>query len=327
MHALRVSENMPTRPRAVSQVSHCAPVVPTMRPTTGSTVSQTHQMQTNQIVQIVVGTLCGAALAAACAAALVVWSGIYPVSATREHFQSVYGLLETTMRRSVQRHARDVQVPDLAQPARVARGAACYRLHCEQCHGGPGVAQGPIGRGMQPLPGPLADARQRWELREIYWITRHGIRMSGMPAWEFRLPEEDLWSLTAFLVRLPALGPADYAAATRREGEACEPSDAWRDAPPARAPDPQRGRMALSQYACSACHTIPGVTGSAPQVGPPLDGLARRPHIAGYLRNTPDNMVRWLRAPQAVDPRTAMPDLGVTEADARDMAAYLATLH
>lgn len=284
----------------------------------------------------VVLTLCSVAVAAAIGAAAFVWSGLYSVAATREHFQFVYSILETAMRQSVQRSARQVQVPpDLEAAVRVQRGAACFRDHCVQCHGAPGVAQGPIGRGMQPLPGPLVDAQLRWQPRELYWITRHGIRMSGMPAWEFRLAEEDLWALVAFVNRLPSMGPADYAAVTQagysgRPGAAATPacglSLAQRDAVPQRAPDLERGRTALSQYACAACHSIPGVTSSSPQVGPPLAGLATRTLIAGRLTNTPQNMVRWLRHPQQVDPLTAMPDLEVTEADARDMAAYLATL-
>ena len=83
----------------------------------------------------------------------------------------------------------------------------------------------------------------------------------------------------------------------------------------------------MTQYACNACHTIPGITGSSPQVGPPLKGLASRRVIAGKLVNTPDNLVKWLRHPKAVKPQTAMPDMGVSEADARDMAAYLGALH
>jgi cytochrome c2 len=98
------------------------------------------------------------------------------------------------------------------------------------------------------------------------------------------------------------------------------------DAASGRAPDVARGKLALTQYACSACHTIPGVVSSSPQVGPPLAGLARRTVIAGRLPNTQDNLVRWLRHPKLIDPQTAMPDLEVSEVDARDMAAYLATL-
>jgi cytochrome c1 len=87
--------------------------------------------------------------------------------------------------------------------------------------------------------------------------------------------------------------------------------------------DPARGRIALAQYGCRACHMIPGVTGSEVYVGRPLDNMARRRIIAGTLPNDQANLVRWIRNPQAVDPRTAMPVLGVSERDAIDMSAYL----
>jgi cytochrome c1 len=87
--------------------------------------------------------------------------------------------------------------------------------------------------------------------------------------------------------------------------------------------DPARGRIALAQYGCRACHMIPGVTGSKVYVGRPLDNMARRRIIAGTLPNDQANLVRWIRNPQAVDPRTAMPVLGVSERDALDMSAYL----
>lgn len=90
--------------------------------------------------------------------------------------------------------------------------------------------------------------------------------------------------------------------------------------------DAERGRIALTQYACHACHIIPGITGSRVYVGPPLAGLAKRPDIVGQLPNTPDNLLRWIRDPHSIDPHTAMPDLGVSEQHARDMVAFLNTL-
>jgi cytochrome c2 len=90
--------------------------------------------------------------------------------------------------------------------------------------------------------------------------------------------------------------------------------------------DPQRGRLALTQYACRACHQIPGVTGSDVHVGPSLKGLAGKRFIARDLPNTPANLARWIRDPHAIDPSTAMPALGVNETDARDIVAYLMTL-
>jgi mono/diheme cytochrome c family protein len=123
-------------------------------------------------------------------------------------------VLEQGMRYSVRRHAREVAVPPLGAPQQVARGALLYSVNCAQCHGAPGFAQAKIGQSMQPLPGPLVDASARWQPRELYWITRHGIKMSGMPAWEFHLSEADLWAVVAFMQVLPTLSARDYAAVT-----------------------------------------------------------------------------------------------------------------
>jgi cytochrome c len=87
--------------------------------------------------------------------------------------------------------------------------------------------------------------------------------------------------------------------------------------------DPENGRLLLRQFGCGTCHRIPGVATAEGNVGPPLDAIAHRVYLAGLLPNTPDNMVRWIRSPTSIDPRTAMPDLQVTEAHARDMTAYL----
>lgn len=89
---------------------------------------------------------------------------------------------------------------------------------------------------------------------------------------------------------------------------------------------PERGRDALQTYGCISCHTIPGVEGANGTVGPPLDFWSRRTYIAGEVPNTPEYLIKWIQAPQAIEPGTAMPLLGVSRQDARDMAAYLYTL-
>lgn len=91
--------------------------------------------------------------------------------------------------------------------------------------------------------------------------------------------------------------------------------------------DPARGARALGAYGCGSCHVIPGADGANGRVGPPLTGFGRRTYVAGLLPNTQENLVHWIRQPQAVSPGNAMPDLGVTDRDARDIAAYLYTLH
>lgn len=88
----------------------------------------------------------------------------------------------------------------------------------------------------------------------------------------------------------------------------------------------EAGRVALSNYGCNTCHTIPGVMDARGLVGPPLSQIANRIYVAGVLPNTPDNLIRWIENPPGINPRTAMPNLGVGEADARNIAAYLYTL-
>ncbi len=90
--------------------------------------------------------------------------------------------------------------------------------------------------------------------------------------------------------------------------------------------DPQRGEALIRNYGCGSCHTIPGIYNARGLVGPPLMYFSRRTMIAGELPNSPDNLVRWLRNPKAVEPRTAMPDLGLSNDQAQDIAAYLYTL-
>jgi putative membrane protein len=89
---------------------------------------------------------------------------------------------------------------------------------------------------------------------------------------------------------------------------------------------PERGRVAFRRYGCGTCHTVAKVPGATGLVGPPLDGIGARAYIAGVLTNTPDNLERWIQAPRQVDPLTAMPDVGVSPDDARDLAAFLYTL-
>ena len=87
--------------------------------------------------------------------------------------------------------------------------------------------------------------------------------------------------------------------------------------------DPEIGETAIQQYACVTCHTIPGAVGPDTWIGPSLRHIGTRTYLAGILPNTPDNMIAWLMDPKAIAPDSAMPDLGVTEAHARDIAAYL----
>ena len=90
--------------------------------------------------------------------------------------------------------------------------------------------------------------------------------------------------------------------------------------------DPRRGVDAIGRYGCGVCHDIPGIKNAKATVGPPLAGIARRTYLAGRIINTPADMIRWIQHPQKIEPGTAMPEMNVNDADARDIAAYLYTL-
>jgi mono/diheme cytochrome c family protein len=270
-------------------------------------------------VLVVIGCLIAGALGMG---AIVLYAGFYNIAATHQHFRPTFWLLKVGLRESVERRARRVDVPALDDPALAERGLSLYSTQCAQCHGAPGVSPELFALGLTPVPTNLAHSTRERTPAELYWVVRNGIKMTGMPAWEFRLADRDLWAVVAFLRELPHLSPAQYAARASAASRASFPTADESNG----AGDSKRGKVALEQYACATCHRIPGVVGEQAPVGPPLDGVALRQYLGGFIENTPQNMIRWLRAPQSLHPGTAMPNLGVSERDARDMAAYLSTL-
>jgi cytochrome c1 len=90
--------------------------------------------------------------------------------------------------------------------------------------------------------------------------------------------------------------------------------------------NPDRAPALITHYGCAACHSIPGIRFPRTLVGPPLDRFATRTFIAGSIQNTPDHLIPFLKDPHSVNPQTSMPNIGVTDSDARDIAAYLYTL-
>lgn len=250
-----------------------------------------------------------------------VYSGYYDISTMTGHYPPVQWALNESMRRSVMRHSADIQVPDLSDPRMVRVGFRCFHDNCVACHGAPGIPPGDAGKGLMPIPNSLVQPGRDWPAQELYWVTRNGIRMAGMPAWGYRFSEENLWAIVAFLKQLPRLTTAQY-------HELIQSVDDVECGRPSELPsnDPESGRTALRQYGCHGCHIIPGVVGPNVHVGPTLEGFANRKFIAGILPNSTENLVRWIREPQSVSPLTTMPDMQVTEAHAIEMAHYLQTL-
>ncbi|WP_332813722.1 c-type cytochrome [Ramlibacter sp.] len=271
-------------------------------------------------------------LAGFVAGALLIYMGFYDISALRQHTKPVFHLLDFAMSRAVEVRADARPPADLHDEGRVHGGLALFRRHCLRCHGAPGVSPDALAFGLTPAPANLLHAGRSWPPDEIFWIVRNGVKMTGMPGWAYRLTDEEIWNLVAFVKAMPGLTTRAYAelAAGLPQADASpSPLVSAQPAQPARAMRPgdaHAGRQATQNHLCATCHLIPGIVGANQHVGPPLGGIAGRAFIAGVLPNTPENMVRFLRDPQAIDPLSAMPDLGLDEQDARDIAAFLATL-
>jgi mono/diheme cytochrome c family protein len=281
----------------------------------------------------VVGTLVVAGTFGLIGALAFLHSGIYGIAASEPHTKLFRWMVTTLQENSVREHAEGIHAPPLSDPELVRHGFALYQDNCLVCHGAPGIESPIIGRGLNPNPPRLTMAAPHWSDAELYWTIKNGIKMGGMPAYEFGLSEPDLWALTAFVRRLPELSMEEYLAMVAAAQGRVDPRVVeWiEDDDPGYARllkegDPERGAEWIDAYGCGTCHVVPGIDLAQGKAGPPLTRWAERHFIAGSLLNTPTNLVRWIVEPQAIEPGTAMPNLGVAPEQALDIAAYLYTL-
>jgi mono/diheme cytochrome c family protein len=170
-------------------------------------------------------TLFVLALLAGGFALLYIYSGAYNVAATAPQGTFESWLYATVMQKSVKARARPIEAPPLEDPATIANGGRLYGQMCEMCHGGPGIKLSDLARGLRPQAADLVRAGQNWKPKELFWIVKNGITMTGMPAWGTTHGDEELWSVVAFVTRLPTMRYEDYWRLTRGEGEHPATSD------------------------------------------------------------------------------------------------------
>lgn len=151
---------------------------------------------------------------------LFIYSGVFNVAADDPHTKPFYWLMETVRERSIAVRARDLAVPALKDPAMIIAGGADFNEMCTDCHLKPGVEDSELASAMYPRPPSLAKST-RDNPAEIFWIIKHGLKMSGMPAWGATHDDDRIWAMVAFLLQLPRLTPAQYQILTARgEGDA-----------------------------------------------------------------------------------------------------------
>ena len=141
----------------------------------------------------------------------VIYAGFYDVAASDQHWPVTRWILETARVRSIKAHAAGIAAPPgLDDPAKVLTGVEHYAAHCAVCHGAPGVPRGDVAQGLYPPPPDLAKSAPLHTPAELFWIVKHGMKMTGMPAWSNH-SDDELWATVGFLQKLPAMNEQDYA--------------------------------------------------------------------------------------------------------------------
>jgi len=146
---------------------------------------------------------------------LFVYSGIYDVSATSQDSGLFRWALETTRERSIDRRGEDIVPPggqELEKPEVVQAGFDHYDEMCVTCHGAPGVEPGEARAGLSPKPPLLAKVAGDIPSGELFWVIKHGIKMTGMPAWGPTHSDDKIWAIVAFVRKLPGMSAAEYRA-------------------------------------------------------------------------------------------------------------------
>jgi mono/diheme cytochrome c family protein len=162
--------------------------------------------------RVIAAILAGGLLAVIAAGALAIYLGAYNFAADIPHTRPVYWLLETARERSIEVRAENISVPnDLSDPKRIASGAGQYAEMCASCHLAPGMKRTEIARGLYPRA-PELRRRKHSDPAEEFWVVKHGIKMTGMPAWGVTHNDELLWDVVAFLQKLPELSAEQYQA-------------------------------------------------------------------------------------------------------------------
>jgi mono/diheme cytochrome c family protein len=163
-------------------------------------------------------TLVAVFLIAVLGAIFFIYSGSYDVAATSKDAGIVRWALKTTRERSIDERADKVVTPPdsvLKDPKTIRTGFEHYNEMCVTCHGAPGMEASEAREGLNPKPPLLAEAAEDLSPREAFWVIKHGIKMTGMPAWGPTHSDDKIWAIVAFVKQLPALSPNEYRAMQR----------------------------------------------------------------------------------------------------------------
>nr|WP_284701011.1 c-type cytochrome [Rhodoplanes tepidamans] len=254
----------------------------------------------------------GLVVVAALGLLLFAWSGVYNVAASASHFGVTARLLAFIMRNSVETYAAGIEAPSNLDDAALAeRGAGHFAGFCAPCHGAPGVPASVIAGQMLPAPPSYEEAVNSWQDHQLFWVVKHGLKYTGMPAWPAQSRDDEVWAVVAFARGLPGMTAEQYHRATAApEGPGGPASN-----PSARL-IAREGLAENAVAACARCHGVDGTGGAAGGV-PTLAGQ-RRDYLVASLRD----YANGTRPSGIMQPIATM----LSEAQRRALAEYYAAL-
>ena len=158
-----------------------------------------------------VKTVLSLAVIAVIAGFMFIWFGVFNVSASDKHWSITNAFLELVRNRSITARAETLKAPNLADTARIKRGAANYEAMCAQCHLAPGVDSSELYEGLNPKPPVLyKNANFASKPNETFWVVKNGIKMTGMPAWGINNSDEQIWDMIALVSALDKMSATQY---------------------------------------------------------------------------------------------------------------------
>ena len=239
--------------------------------------------------------------------ALVVVSGVIPITASSGHWPITERFLAFTMRRSVATHSLGIEVPPLDDPNLVLRGATHYEVGCRSCHGSPGMRPPRIPRAMTPHPPELGSVARELEARELFYVVKHGVKFTGMPAWPAQQRDDEVWAVVAFLQTMPDLDERAYRRLIDGDPGPTAPIELL-GGPPVVTP--------TAAQSCARCHGIDGV-GRGNGAFPRLAGQRRE-----YLQNALEAYARGERHSGTMESIAA----GLGDGTMHELATYYSEL-
>ncbi len=160
-----------------------------------------------KVLAILLSTL----VALTAASAVFVWSGVYDIGADRPHWPLTAWVIATLRDRSIAHQATGITVPDLDDPQRIRRGAEHYAEMCAACHLTPGMHETELRTGLYPQP-PDLFKHGAHDAAEAFWVIKHGVKLTAMPAWGLSHDDAAIWDMVAFVRKLPTLDEATFEA-------------------------------------------------------------------------------------------------------------------